>query len=283
MPPRPTWRRCRGCSPARRATTAAPVRPWTSAADRGRTPSPDADILGQDTLDLHTYGKSSFTTHWVTVHDTATDGTAPFSANALAKSKLATPFKRPENGQFAPDGKFATFYVDETGDTNSLTEAGAEHGGFGAVLKLTIGKGSGDGTLSMLYRGDVAHTGFDNVTFLSRNLIAFVEDAGDGLHIQRNAFDSGYVLDVTADYSHDRNPVRFLAQGRDASATIDASFSGFGDDGDNEITGIHASDGDPTPSGLLGAQTPKLFHDGWRLFYTRQHRDNVTFEIIPSE
>jgi hypothetical protein len=243
---------------------------------------PDADILGQDTLDLHTYGKS-FATHWVMLHDTAVDGTAPFSANAAAKAKGATPFKRPENGQFRPDGKFTTFYFDETGDTNALTEAGADHGGFGSVLKLEIGRGFGDGTLSMLYRGDVTHTGFDNVTFLSRDKVAFVEDAGDLLHTQRNALDSGWLLDVTTDYSGGQQPLRFLAQGRDASATIDSSFSGFGNDGDNELTGIHASDGDPSARGLLGAAAPKLFQNGWRLFYTRQHGDNVTFEIIPSE
>jgi hypothetical protein len=242
---------------------------------------PDADILGQDTLDLRTYGKS-FATHWVTLHDTAVDGTAPFSANAAAKATGATPFKRPENGQFRPDGKFTTFYIDETGDTDARTEAGAAYGGFGAVFKLDIGRGSGDGTLSLIYRGDVEHTGFDNVTFLSRDKVAFVEDAGDTLHTQRNALDSGWLLDVTTDYSGGRQPVRFMAQGRDASATIDSSFSGFGNDGDNELTGIHASDGDPSPDGLLGAAAPTLFQNGWRLFYTRQHGDNVTFEIIPS-
>jgi len=115
------------------------------------------------------------------------------------------------------------------------------------------------------------------------NTVAVVEDAGDTLHTQRNALDSGWLLDVTADYSQGRQPVRFLAQGRDASATIDSSSSALGNDGDNEITGIHASDGDPTPRGLLGTQPPSLFHDGWRLFYTKQHGDNVTFEIIPAQ
>jgi len=76
--------------------------------------------------------------------------------------------------------------------------------------------------------------------------------------------------------------VRFLAQGRDASATIDASSSALGNDGDNEITGIHNSNGDPSVNGLLGAGPAQLFTSGWRLFYTRQHGDNVTFEILPS-
>ncbi|MCU1380981.1 MAG: hypothetical protein JWN29_3964 [Acidimicrobiales bacterium] len=240
----------------------------------------DADILGQDIADLHTYGKS-FTTKWVTIHDTAVDGFTPFDANTKAKAASATPFKRPENGVFRPDGKFGEFFFTETGDTNANTEAGALHGGFGGILKLNQNPRSNDGALSLFYRSDVAHTGFDNIQFLGKDALAVVEDAGDGLHTQRNAFDSGYLFDTGADYSNGRQPVRFLAQGRDASATIDSACSTCGNDGDNEITGIHASDGDPTVKGVLGTKAPSLFKNGWRLFYTRQHGDNVTFEILP--
>src|SRR5215813_1277439 len=60
----------------------------------GNTPAAaDADITSQDTKDLHTYGLVFLTT-WITIHDTNTDGMAPFNANAMAKAKLATPFKR---------------------------------------------------------------------------------------------------------------------------------------------------------------------------------------------
>ncbi|HEX3695646.1 MAG TPA: hypothetical protein VH374_09655 [Polyangia bacterium] len=58
--------------------------------------------------------------------------------------------------------------------------------------------------------------------------------------------------------------------------------AGFQNEGDNEITGIHLSNGDPSPAGILGASVPKLFKDGWRFFYTGQHGDNVTWEILPS-
>src|SRR5262249_11744123 len=64
--------------------------------------SPDQTIL-------HTYG-ASFKTNWVTIHDTAVDGTAPFSANALATAKNGTPFKRPENAAFRPQAGFKEFY-----------------------------------------------------------------------------------------------------------------------------------------------------------------------------
>lgn len=245
----------------------------------------DADILSQDMKDLHTYGKT-FNTKWVTLHDTDVDGNAPFDANAMAKTRHATPFKRSENAQFRPGSDFREFFFDETGDTNLLTEA-PDHGGFGAVLKLVQKSPSAnEGKLSMFHKGDAVHSGFDNVAFWSKDKLVFVEDAGDTLHTQRNAFDSAYMFNVNADYSDGKQPMRILALGRDASATIDSwlgSFaSGFQNDGDNEITGIHVSDGDPTADGLLGAKSPRPFKDGWRVFYTQQHGDNQTFEILPA-
>jgi len=248
----------------------------------------DADILSDDVRDLHTYGKV-FSTRWVTLHDTDTDPSgAPFDANALAKAAGATPFKRPENGLFRPTSGFREFFFDETGDTNSLTEAGQAFGGFGGILKLTQASPSADtGLLTLFYLGDVAHTGLDNVAWWSRNEIVFVEDAGDGLHAQRNALDSAYLFDVTLNYANPANqPLRLLAEGRDASATLDSSLgavpnTGFQNEGDNEITGMHVSDGDPTPFGILGVKAPRPFRlfSGWRVFYTQQHGDNVTWEI----
>lgn len=245
----------------------------------------DADILSQDVRDLHTYG-NSFKAKLVTIHDTATDGTASFDANALAKAAGGTPFKRPENGVFRPGTLFTQFFFSETGDTNAQTEAGAEFGGFGGVFKLALSRPNADtGTLSPFFVGDLEHTGFDNCAFLTASQVVFVEDAGDGLHTARNALDSAYLFDVRADYgAPGAEPVRILAEGRDASATIDSGLSGskgFQNDGDNEITGIHVSDGDPTPHGLLGAQRPTPFKDGWRVFYTHQHGDNVIWELLP--
>lgn len=60
-----------------------------------------AALNASDQVDLRTYGKT-FQTKWVTIHDTATNGDAPFAANTLAKAADGTPFKRPENGQFRP-------------------------------------------------------------------------------------------------------------------------------------------------------------------------------------
>ncbi|HEX2850769.1 MAG TPA: hypothetical protein VHN98_09460 [Acidimicrobiales bacterium] len=241
-----------------------------------------AALNAADQVALHTYGKA-FATRWVTIHDTATDGDAPFDANAAAKAAHATPLKRPENGQFRPGSRFTEFYFDETGDTNTTSPENATAGGWGSVLRLVqSGPAADTGTLSMFYAGDEAHSGLDNVTFLSRDTVTFVEDAGDTLHAQRNALDSGFVWDVTVDYSDPANqPVRWLAEGRDPSATIDAGNGGFGkNDGDNEITGVHVSDGDPGTGGILGAKVPQLFaNPAWRWFYTQQHGDNSTFEV----
>src|SRR5262249_17850875 len=110
-----------------------------------------------------------------------------------------------------------------------------------------------------------------------------VEDAGDTLHSQRNGLDSAYLFDLTTDYSTGKQPIRIIAEGRDPSATIDSGLSGsagFQNEGDNEINGFHVSDGDASVRGLIGTQEPTPFKHGWRVFYTQQHGDNVTWEIL---
>lgn len=238
-------------------------------------------VNSPDQVALHAYGKS-FKTRWLTIHDTSKDGNAPFAALPLAKAADATPFKRPENGVFQPGSHFERFFFDETGDTNAESVENA-NGGWGSIFELRQKDPSaGTGTLRLFYKGDAQHAGFDNVTFLSRNAIAFVEDSGDTLHTQRNALDSGWVWNVTTDYSNPASqPLRWLAEGRDASATLDADNGGFGkNDGDNEITGVVVSDGDPSPQGILGARVPELGTPQWRWFYTQQHGDNVTYEVL---
>ena len=243
--------------------------------------------LTQDLKDLHTYG-SVFESCWVTVHDTDVDGTAVFNANALAKAKGATPFKRPENGLFRPGIGFREFYFTETGDTSATTTAGSDFGGFGGVMKLTqFAPGADRGKLTLFFKGDLEHTAFDNMAFWDVNHAVFVEDRGEGLHTAANALDSGWLLDLRANYANSAaQPVRIIAGGRDGLATLDAGFvgmPGFQNDGDNELTGIHVSDGDPGISGLLGARVPRPFQDGWRVFYTQQHGENATYEIFDED
>ncbi len=241
-----------------------------------------AALTSPDQVALHTYG-NTFRTRWLTVHDTAVQGNAPFDANAAAKAANATPFKRPENGQFRPDDGFKQFFFDETGDTDANSPENPTAGGWGSVMKLTQSSPSADtGRLTMFYKSDEAHSGFDNVAFLSRDVISFVEDAGDGLHTQRNALDSAYAFNVKVDYSDPANqPVRWLAEARDPSATLDSANGGFGkNEGDNEITGLHVSDGDTSVRGLLGTDAPNVRDLRWRWFYTQQHGDNPTYQVV---
>ena len=256
-----------------------------------------------DQVLLHSYGHSLDTT-WVTIHDTAVS-TAAFNANALAKAAEGTPFKRPENSMFRPGAGFTQFFFDETGDTNATSAENGDKatgsggaGGWGAIQKLTQSSPSANtGKLTLFFRCNENVTGLDNTAFLSGSKITFVEDAGDTLHQQRSddtrasvpgvnaGFDSGGVFDVNTNYANaNAKPVRWIAQGRDGSAAIDAGFGGFGkNDQDNEITGVHVSDGDPSPQGILGAKLPHIFHGGWRWFWTQQHGDNVLYEVIPAD
>ena len=213
----------------------------------------------------------------------------PFNANTLATNAGGTPFKRPENGVFRPGSQFKEFYFDETGDTNANSTENGCCGGWGSIYKLTQKSPTADtGTLSIFYNGDGPHAGFDNVAFFDKNHIAFVEDAGATLHQQRNGLDNAWMFDVTKDYSSPANePVRFIAEGRDPSATIDAGLvgtPGFNNEDDNELTGIHVSNGDPGKNGILGAKDPHPWQghgsDRWRVFYTQQHGDNPTYEVL---
>src|SRR5215813_1567000 len=150
-------------------------------------------LCAPDQVALRTYGKS-FDTLWVTVHDTAVQGNAPFNANTAAKAAHGTPFKRPENGVFRPGTGFREFFFTETGDTNATSAenqpqpgnpATCTAGGWDSLFKLTQRGPSADtGRLSLFFEGNMSVAGMDNVTFLSRDLLIAVEDAGDTLHTQ---------------------------------------------------------------------------------------------------
>ena len=145
------------------------------------------------------------------------------------------------------------------------------------------------GALTFFSRATSSPPVLDNVAFWSKDEIVFFEDAGDGLHGQRNLLDSAFLFDLRANCGDPNTPppLRMLAQGRDTAATLDSGLGsmpgrGFQNEGDNEITGWHLFDGDPTTNGLLGVKNPNPFKSGWRLFYRGQHGDNVTWEITPA-
>src|SRR5205807_3011948 len=132
-----------------------------------------------------------------------------------------------------------------TSSENGDPETGAGGaGGWASIFKLVQQDPAANvGRFSLFYEGNEKVAGLDNIQFLSRDVLLAVEDAGDTLHMQRNALDSGYAFDVTVDYSKGAEPIRWLAEGRDPCATIDSANAGFGkNDGYNEITGVHVSD-----------------------------------------
>ncbi len=238
---------------------------------------PTGDVFSANQLKLHTPG-TSYPVKWVTVHDTATNGTLEFDANAAAKMAGATPFKRPENMQFKPGSGFETFFFDTTGDTNEESgnqPALAARGAWGSIFRVDLGPNREAGKISIFVLGTRTRNSFDNLTFTTNRLLLAAEDRGDKLHQQLNAFDSIWAFDTEQTNPHG---IRVLALGRDRLAQADAAFGGAGtpgfqNDGDNEPTGLHFSDG----KGLPGMPLPE---SGSVLFFTQQHGENNLYQII---
>ena len=253
------------------------------------------DAMGANILAIHSGQPQQ--AKWVTIHDTAADGTAPFDANAAAKAAKGTPLKRPENAKFVPGTDFKSFVVAETGDTSK--PAGDEPGAaaraaWGALLRVDMPKAGADSaTVKALVVGDQAHASFDNVAFLDKRTVLLTEDRGETLHQQANALDSLWSFDITKPLNQaNADAKRVIAQGRDPEATGDIAIKEPApptalthNDGDNELTGIHVSDGSTSPSGILGSELPNNAGgwSPWRIFVTGQHGANITYEIVATK
>jgi hypothetical protein len=219
------------------------------------------DALGEPIRDLHS--GAALQARWVTVHDTATDGTTSFDANALAKAAEATPLKRPENGKFVPGSDFRSFVFTETGDTDKeagLYPGAAERAAWGALVELDMPEvGAPTGTVKTVVLGDETHNSFDNVTFLDSHTLLTTEDRGDTLHDQENVLDSIWSYDLDKNYGEiEGDAQRLVALGRDPES------SGNGAE-DNEPTGIYVSEGGTSAGDLLGAHDPAA-SPGTRIF-----------------
>jgi hypothetical protein len=259
--------------------------PCTGSATTGNGTPEFCDTWANDQVDLHTPGKAYKVT-WVQVHDTVANGTAAFNANAAARTAGATPFLRPENLVFAPETQWRSFIFDETGDTNNDANSVpglAARGAYGTLMRVDLAPDKNSGTISPFVIGDAAHSSFDNVMFSDSYTLLAAEDRGETLHQQLNALDSIWSYDMATGSAK-----RLLAQGRDPSATADASHvppdsgaskspSTFQNDGDNEPTGVFVSDGSISAAQILGWKDPGV--PGNRTFFTQQHGDDVTYEI----
>jgi hypothetical protein len=263
-----------------------------------------ADALGDPIKALHSGDPQQ--AKWVTIHDTAVDGTAAFDANAAAKAggvgananaaNKGTPLKRPENGKFVPGTDFRSFVIAETGDTSKTAgdfAGAAERGAWGALLRVDLPEAGADaGTVRAVVVGDQTHASFDNVTFLDKRTVLLSEDRGETLHTQANALDSLWSFDITKPLDQiNADAKRLIAQGRDPESTGDSSLrepppARTHNDGDNEVTGIHVSDGAISPSGILGSELPSdagVGRSPWRIFVTGQHGANITYEIVATK
>jgi hypothetical protein len=236
---------------------------------------PNGDTRSDNQLLLHTVG-ASWPVQWVTIHDTEIDGTDPFDANALAKAAGATPFKRPENGQFQPGSHFQTFFFTPTGDTDNIAGTDpvlAARGAWGGLFRVDLDANRETGNISLVVLGDADHASFDNLTFVDdKDTILLAEDRGDTLHGQLNKLDSVWAYKLNWQHPERNIVARFIALGLDPVAATDE---------DNEPTGLHMSEGDSTISGLIGT---KVFKKGQaRLFFTQQHGENNLFEVFPRD
>src|SRR5215813_5420718 len=243
---------------------------------------PTGDVFSDAQLKLHTPG-TTWPSRWVTVHDTAVNGTAMFNANAAAKAAGATPFKRPENAQFLPGSGFDTFFFDPTGDTNADSgnqPALAARGAWGSIFRVDFPGGAETGLLSIVVLGTAEQASFDNLAFLDSHTLLAAEDRGETLHKQLNLLDSVWAFKVHRARSSSQ---RFIALGRDIQSETDAMLIDAGtpgiqnDSGDNEPTGLHVSDGSASIHKILGkaADLNKA-----RKFFTQQHGENNVYEIV---
>jgi hypothetical protein len=233
------------------------------------------DALGEAIRTLHS--GATLQARWVTIHDTAADGTASFDANALAKAKEATPLKRPENGKFVPGSDFSSFVFDETGDTDKtagLYPGAAERGAWGALLELNMPEaGAATGTVKTVVLGDETHNSFDNITFLDSHTLLTTEDRGDTLHDQENVLDSIWSYDLNKNPGEIQGDAqRLVALGRDPEAAPSGAE-------DNEPTGIYVSEGGTSAGDLIGASDPSA-SPATRIFFTEQHGANDTYEVV---
>jgi secreted PhoX family phosphatase len=236
---------------------------------------PNGDTRSQNQLLLHTVG-AAWPVQWVTVHDTAINGTGSFDANALAKAAGATPFKRPENGQFQPGSHFRTFFFVVTGDTDNTAGQDpvlAARGAWGGIFRVDLNGNRNAGTISLVVLGDADHAAFDNMTFVDdKDTVLLTEDRGDTLHDQLSKLDSIWAYKLNEHHPDKSLAARFVALGLDRLA-------GVAGEEDNEPTGIHMSEGDSTIGGLIG--TREFRTDRARLFFTQQHGENNLFDVFP--
>ena len=201
-----------------------------------------ATSSSQDRLKLHTLG-TSWPAQWITIHNTATNGTAPFDANALAKAAGATPFERPENLQFRPgpgSARSSSRRPATRTPTPATSPSSRSEGPGAACSRSTSPTARAATSRSWPWATRCTRR---STTWRSPTATRSSPPRTAGTDCTRSEH-----ARLAVGVQHDRSgaPGAVHREGRDPAAQADAALldagtPGFQNEGDNEVTGVHVA------------------------------------------
>ena len=202
------------------------------------------------------------------------------------RRRTATPFKRPENGAVPPGHGLPRVLLrrdrrhrrHEPGERRPRA-AGAR------CFKLTQSEpvGATPATLSLFYKGDQAHAGFDNVDVplarpgrVRRGRRRHAARPAQRARLRLRARRHARLLEA-------RRPAGPLAR-RGPRRVGDARLRATAASARTTATTRSPASTSPTatraPAGSSARRRPTCGDGGWRWFYTQQHGDNPTYEVL---
>ena len=211
------------------------------------------------------------TTRPSTAHD-------PFNANDAGQGdeRHAVQASR-RTASSVPAPGFRDFDFTETGDTSS---ASTLPGRYGAVFhQLTRFAGREGHPLTPFFIGNKTHTGLDNIQFPPHDQLA--RGRGRRRHSARPAERARLRLGVRPRRRLRRGrPPRWLAEGRDSSATRRHSTARASAKRRRQRDHRYPRSNGDNRSGVPAPRSRTLTDKHWRWFYTQQHGDNLTYELL---
>ena len=187
----------------------------------------NGDILSDAQRVIYGYG-NELPTRWLTIHDSDKDGAEPYDANALAKAA---------NGHAVQAARERPVPAGHEASRSSTSRRPATPTPRPRPARSTAGSAACSrsssrrptrtrGALSIVLRGDAPTPASITWPSSTTSSSSSSRTAATSCTAQRNAYDSGYVIDVTADYSSKDAGATSSRQTRDDMATIDAGLSG---------------------------------------------------------
>ena len=221
---------------------------------------------------------------WVTIHDTAVDGNAPFVATDLAKAAKATPFKRPENGLFQPGSQLHEVLLRRDRRHQRDQPGERRAGGWGSIIEADAraARAPSTGTLTLFYllRRSARGLRQRRVPLAQRDHLRRRRGGHAARPAQRARL--RLRLERRRRTTPTRRTSRFAGWPRVATPrrrSTPPTAASAPTRATTRSPALHVSDGDPGASGILGAEVPDLGNAQWRWFYTQQHGDNRTYEV----